>query len=111
MDCTLTTEERWVVCGTKKVAVCMGKRGKIPHTMLYPCLKGHGPIEACTLYWQRKNRVERYPCLKGHGPIEAYCGYKNTELTLEYPCLKGHGPIEAWTTGGYCETSVLCIHA
>ena len=46
MDCTLTTEERWVVCGTKKVAVCMGKRGKIPHTMLYPCLKGHGPIEA-----------------------------------------------------------------
>ena len=46
MDCTLTTEERWVVCGTTKMAVCMGKRGKIPHTMLYPCLKGHGPIEA-----------------------------------------------------------------
>ena len=70
MDCTLTTEERWVVCGTKKMAVCMGKRGKIPHTMLYPCLKGHGPIEAFKMS-TIASRASVYPCLKGHGPIEA----------------------------------------
>ena len=70
MDCTLTTEERWVVCGTTKMAVCMGKRGKIPHIMLYPCLKGHGPIEA-SLSQKNKKLKSLYPCLKGHGPIEA----------------------------------------
>ena len=36
----------------------------------YPCLKGHGPIEACPILPALAQPVA-YPCLKGHGPIEA----------------------------------------
>ena len=36
-----------------------------------------------------------YPCLKGHGPIEALDDCPDGLEPALYPCLKGHGPIEA----------------
>ena len=36
-----------------------------------------------------------YPCLKGHGPIEATDWISSAIKYGGYPCLKGHGPIEA----------------
>ena len=50
-------------------------------------MKRHGPIEALV--------SELYPCLKGHGPIEAEEILSMLEEEGTYPCLKGHGPIEA----------------
>ena len=37
-----------------------------------------------------------YPCLKGHGPIEASPDGRESHPSAGYPCLKGHGPIEAF---------------
>ena len=56
-------------------------------------------------------RVMRwYPCLKGHGPIEAFLKLEEVLLAATYPCLKGHGPIEAAAIPEVGR-STQCIHA
>ena len=45
-------------------------QGEGHHSASYPCLKGHGPIEATKERFHFSG-LSMYPCLKGHGPIEA----------------------------------------
>ena len=44
--------------------------------------------------------IATYPCLKGHGPIEAFVVQPVDDEANMYPCLKGHGPIEAQSGAG-----------
>ena len=52
-----------------------------------------------------------YPCLKGHGPIEARSFAKLVTRYGKYPCLKGHGPIEAEEILSMIEDEGTHIHA
>ena len=76
----------------------------------YPCLKGHGPIEAPTIV-PVVCESAAYPCLKGHGPIEADTTMARPARQQGYPCLKGHGPIEAWYAVSEQRIIICDIHA
>ena len=53
----------------------------------------------------------KYPCLKGHGPIEASSRLASPVAGCLYPCLKGHGPIEAKRYASTKAYLITCIHA